>query len=154
MTDLDLDVATQAIVLDEIFPHAPQVLWRTLTSGDLMARWLMPPSGFAAEVGNRFTFSTKPAGNWDGLIRCVVLEVVPNERLAYRWTGGHAGNAGYGSPLDTIVTFLLSPTERGTRMRLVHAGFVLPLNQTALDNMSQGWRVVLTRLAALADEQD
>lgn len=154
MTDVELEPATQAIVLDEIFPHAPQVLWRTLTRGDLMGRWLMEPSGFAAEVGNRFTFSTTPAGGWDGLIRCEVIEVVPHERLAYRWSGGDPGNAGYGSPLDTIVTFFLSPAEGGTRLRLVHAGFVLPRNQTAFEGMSQGWKVVLTRLAPVVDEEE
>ena len=31
---------TQDIVVDEVFPHAPETLWRALTSGDLVGRWL------------------------------------------------------------------------------------------------------------------
>ncbi|MET0793173.1 MAG: SRPBCC domain-containing protein, partial [Polyangiaceae bacterium] len=51
---------TQDIVVDEVFPHAPEVLWKTLTNGELMGRWLMAPTGFAAVKGTRFTFQTTP----------------------------------------------------------------------------------------------
>lgn len=145
---------TQAIVVDEIFPHAPETIWKTLTSGDLISRWLMEPAGFEPVAGNQFTFQTKPAGAWDGTIHCEVLEVVPNERLAYAWKGGHAGNDGYGSKLETVVTFTLSKAETGTRLRLVHSGFVLPKNDTALRSMSEGWRTILPRIGTIADEQD
>lgn len=154
MIDVERHPATQAIVVDEVFPHAPETLWRVLTSGELMARWMMAPTGFVAEVGNRFTFQTTPAGAWDGVIRCEVLEVVPHQRFAYAWTGGDAGNAGYGSKLDTVVTWLLSKTDNGTRLRLVHSGFVMPVNETAFNNMSDGWKKVLPRLAPIADEQE
>jgi uncharacterized protein YndB with AHSA1/START domain len=47
-----------------------------------MSRWLrMEPIGFEATTGNRFTYQTTPAGEWDGVIHCQVLEVTPNERL-------------------------------------------------------------------------
>jgi len=154
MTDVELLPATQAIVVDEVFPHAPETLWRTLTSGALMARWMMAPAGFAPVEGTHFTFQTTPAGQWDGLIRCQVLEVVPNRRFAYSWKGGHDSNAGYGSHLDTIVTWLLEAVENGTRLRLVHSGFVMPANETAFRNMSEGWSKVMPRLGPIADEQD
>ena len=144
---------TQAIVVDEIFPHAPQVIWKALTSGDLIGRWLMAPSGFQPVVGNRFTFQTRPAGEWDGTIHCEVLEVVPNERLSYAWTGGHDSNEGYGSKLETVVTFTLSKAETGTRLRLVHSGFVLPKNDTAYRKMSEGWKDVVRKLDVVAAEQ-
>ena len=154
MTDVELQPATQAIVVDEVFPHAPETLWRTLTSGELMGRWMMKPTGFAPVEGTRFTFQTTPAGGWDGTISCQVLEVVPNTRFAYSWSGGHEGNKGYGSRLDTIVTWFLSKVENGTRLRLVHSGFVLPTNETAFRNMSEGWNKVVPSLGAIADEQE
>jgi uncharacterized protein YndB with AHSA1/START domain len=83
-----------------------------------------------------------------------VLEVVPNERLACSWQGGHNSNSGYGSLLDTVVTWFLEPQGEGTRLRLVHAGFVLPTNETAYRNMNEGWQKVLPRLRPLADEQE
>ena len=143
---------TQEIVVDEVFPHQPQTLWKALTDGELMAQWLMRPTGFAPVVGTRFTFQTKPSGAWDGTIQCQVLQVVPNERLAYSWQGGHECNAGYGSPLDTVVTLTLTKVQDGTRLRLVHSGFVLPTNDTAFKNMSDGWQTVLTRLGTLAGD--
>ena len=88
----------------------------------------MAPTGFEPVKGNRFTFQTKPAGAWDGVIRCEVLEAVPNERLAYAWLSGDANNVGYGSPLDTRVTWTLTRVKSGTRLRLVHSGFVTPTN--------------------------
>ena len=154
MTDVELQPATQAIVVDEVFPHAPETLWRTLTTGELMARWLMKPTGFAPVEGTRFTYQTTPAGEWDGTIRCQVLEVVPNTRFSYSWSGGHEDNKGYGSRLDTVVTWFLSKVETGTRLRLVHSGFVMPANETAFRNMSDGWSKVVPSLARIADEQE
>lgn len=143
---------TQAIVLDEVFPHAPAVLWKALTSRALIGRWLMPAEGFEAAVGNRFTFQTKPAGEWDGTIRCEVIEVTENQRLSYSWAGGHEDNVGYGSKLETLVTITLSAVERGTRLQLIHSGFLLPRNEVAYRNMSDGWKVVTKRLDQVAAE--
>ncbi len=143
---------TRAIEVDEVFPHAPEVIWRTLTSGALMARWLMKPEGFEAVVGNRFTYQTKAAGAWDGTIHCEVLEVVPNERFAYAWKGGDDTNVGYGSRLDTVVTFSLTPVAGGTRLKLVHSGFVVPRNESALRTMGDGWKKVVPGMASLMNE--
>lgn len=141
------------VVVEEVFPHAPETIWRSLTSAELMGRWLgMAPSDFAPVVGNRFTYRTTPAGEWDGTILCEVLDVIANARFVYSWTGGHDGNHGYGSPLDTTVTFTLEEIEGGTRLRVVHSGFVLPRNDTAYRNMSGGWTKVFPRIGAMTGE--
>jgi uncharacterized protein YndB with AHSA1/START domain len=154
MNDAALKSATQDIVVDEVFPHAPETIWKTLTSGELMARWLrMTPTGFEPVKGKRFTYQTTSGGAWDGVIRCQVLEAIPNERLVYTWKSGHAENVGYGAPLDTVVTFILSRVENGTRLRLVHSGFVLPRNDMAFKNMGDGWKKVVPTIGAIAAEQ-
>jgi uncharacterized protein YndB with AHSA1/START domain len=147
---------SREICVDEVFPHAPEVIWKTLTTGPLVARWLrMTPSGFEPVVGNRFTYQTTPAGAWDGVIHCEVLEVVPNERLVYSWKGGHPSNDGtYGSRLDTTVTLTLKKTEGGTRLQVVHAGFVVPRNDTAYRGMSGGWTQVVRSIGRIAEEED
>jgi uncharacterized protein YndB with AHSA1/START domain len=146
---------TQDIVVDEVFPHAPETIWKTLTTSELIGRWIeMAPTGFEGVEGKHFTFQTTPAGAWDGIIHCQVLEVIPNERLVYAWKGGHEGNVSYGSRLDTVVTWTLSRVENGTRLRLVHSGFVLPKNDTAFKNMSEGWKKVVRNLDTIAAEQD
>jgi len=153
MNDVAVKPDTQEIVVDEVFPHRPETIWKTLTSGALMARWMMEPNGFEPVAGKDFTFQTRPAGEWDGTIRCRVLEAIPNERLVYAWTGGHDGNDGYGSRLDTLVTWTLSPVSDGTRLRLVHSGFVLPRNDTAYRNMSEGWKKVVRNLGDAVEGQ-
>jgi len=153
MNETALKSHTQQIVVDDVFPHAPETIWKTLTNGELMGRWLgMAPTGFEPVKGKRFTYQTTAAGAWDGVIHCEVLEVIPNQRLAYSWRGGHEANAGYGSRLDTVVTFTLSKTENGTRLRLVHSGFVLPQNEIAFTNMGGGWKKVVPRIGTLAGE--
>ncbi len=144
--------ASDEILVEEMVPHTPETIWRTLTTGALIDRWLMKSTGFAAVKGTHFTLQTSPAGIWDGLIRCEVLEVVPHERLVYAWRGGHDGNTGYGSRLDTVVTWTLTRFEGGTRLRLVHSGFVLPRNDTAIRNLGEGWRTVVGRVGALSGE--
>jgi uncharacterized protein YndB with AHSA1/START domain len=150
VNDAEMQDRTQDIVVDEWFPHAPHTLWRALTSGELIARWLMAPTGFAPLPGTRFTFQTRPAGAWDGTIACEVLEAIPEQRLVYRWQGGHEDNAGYGSRLDTVVTWQLSAEDGGTRLRLIHAGFVVARNDTAYENMSAGWKKVVPAIGAIA----
>jgi uncharacterized protein YndB with AHSA1/START domain len=154
MNDAASEPGTQDIVVDEVFPHAPETIWKALTTGDLIARWLMAPTGFEPVEGKHFTFQTIPAGAWDGTIHCQVLEVVPNERLVYAWKGGHEGNIGYGSRLDTVVTYNLSKAQNGTRLRVVHSGFVLPKNDTAFKSMSEGWQACMRRLDDIVDGED
>ena len=94
MNDAASKSDTQDIVVDEVFPHAPETIWKTLTTGQLIGRWIeMAPTGFKPVKGKHFTFQTTPAGAWDGVIRCQMLEVTPNERLVYAWKSGHEGNA-------------------------------------------------------------
>jgi uncharacterized protein YndB with AHSA1/START domain len=154
MNDAALKSNTQDIVVDEVFPHAPEAIWKTLTTGELIGRWLMAPAGFEPVKGKHFTFQTTPAGAWDGVIHCQVLEVMPNKRLVYAWKGGHEENVGYGSPLDTVVTWILSRSENGTRLRLVHSGFVLPKNASAFKTMGEGWKKVVHNVGDIAGEKD
>jgi uncharacterized protein YndB with AHSA1/START domain len=145
---------TQDIVVEEVFPHAPETIWKTLTTGELIGRWLlMKPTGFEPVKGARFTFQTTLAGAWDGVIHCEVFEVTRNELLSYSWQSGVDGNAQYGSRLDTIVTWTLARVEGGTRLRLVHSGFVMPKNDASFRNLREGWKQVVGRIGAISDEQ-
>jgi uncharacterized protein YndB with AHSA1/START domain len=146
----DLQPRTQDIVIDEVFPHAAEAIWKTLTNAELIGRWLMAPTGFEPIEGKDFTYQTTPGGAWDGVIHCRVIKVTPNRSLSYKWKGGHEANTGYGAPLDTIVTWTLTPVDGGTRVQLVHAGFVTPRNDHAYKTMGEGWAKVVRRLDALA----
>lgn len=152
MSGTTLKPVTRDIAVDEVFPHSPEKIWQALTDAALIGRWMMVPTGFEAKQGKEFTFQTKAAGAWDGVIRCQVLEVVPYERLVYSWRSGHAGNVGYGAPLDTVVTWTLRAVANGTRLRIVHSGFELPKNDTAYSSMGAGWKKVVGNLDAIVGE--
>ena len=139
------------IVVEEVLPHAPEAVWAALTKSELVDRWLMP-NDFAPIVGKRFTFRTKPMGDWDGVVHCEVLEVVQHRKLVYSWVGGASTNAKYGSVLDSVVTWTLTPVDGGTRLKLVHAGFRSPENDFAFDAMSPGWGRVMQAIGRVAGE--
>ncbi len=64
-------------------------------------------------------------------MHCEVLEVEPHKRLRYTWRA---------SPLDTVVTWTLTPTPSGgTRLTLEHSRFV-PANVFAFEGAGTGWR--------------
>lgn len=155
MSDAATMTDTRDIVIDEVLPHGREVVWKTLTKAELIGRWLMMPTGFEPTKGKHFTFQTTPAGEWDGVIHCEVLEVTPNERLVYAWTGGHDSNATkYGSRLETVVTWTLTAVDGGTRLRLVHSGFRTPKNDLAFNRMSDGWPQVFQRIETVAGEEE
>jgi uncharacterized protein YndB with AHSA1/START domain len=142
---------THAITIEKVLPYTAEKIWRTLTSSEMLARWLMP-NDFAAVVGHRFNFRTKPMGDWDGVVDCEVLEADPPRLLRYSWRGGSDSNPAYGSKLNSTLTWTLTAVEGGTHLKMVHDGFVFPGNQFAFDAMSSGWGRVLDRIGELTAE--
>jgi uncharacterized protein YndB with AHSA1/START domain len=67
-----------------------------------------------------------------------------------RGEAGMRGNAEYGSRLDTVVTWTLAKVDGGTRLRVVHSGFVLPKNATTFRNLSQGWQKVVGKIGVIS----
>ena len=45
MNDVALQSDRQDIVVDEVFPHTPETIWKTLTTGEMIERWMMAPNG-------------------------------------------------------------------------------------------------------------
>jgi uncharacterized protein YndB with AHSA1/START domain len=127
--------STRTLVIEKVFPHPPEKLWRALTENSLLAQWLMK-NDFEAVVGHKFQFRSEPVKNWDGVIDCEVLIVDPLKRLSYSW-----GALGLGS----VVLFTLTPTEGGTHVRMEHSGF--RAEQTAAYNGAKyGWQNFLGKL--------
>jgi uncharacterized protein YndB with AHSA1/START domain len=142
---------THAITVEKVLPHAPEKIWRTLTSSDLIATWLMP-NDFAAAIGHRFNFRARPMGSWDGVVHCEVLACEPPRLLRYSWKGGSDADPAKGSKLDTTVTWTLTPVEGGTHLKMVHDGFVLPKDIYAFDAMSPGWSRIADRIGSTVAE--
>jgi uncharacterized protein YndB with AHSA1/START domain len=139
----------KSIVVEGDLPYAPEKVWRALTDTKLIAQWLMP-NDFQPHVGTRFTFKTKPMGDWDGVVHCEVLIAEPPRLLRYSWKGGADTNSSYGSTLDSVVTWTLTPADGGTHLKMEHAGFRSPQNDFAYEAMSPGWGRIMAAIGRVA----
>lgn len=135
---------TRSIIVERLIPHPPEKIWRALTQAHLIEQWLMK-NDFEPRLGARFTFQARPMGDWNGIVRCEVTAFDPPRRLAYSWKGGSLTNPNYGSALDSIVEWVLTPEPDGTRVRMEQSGFG-PRNKMAFAAMSSGWPGGLERL--------
>ncbi len=119
----------RTVVIERVFPHPPEKLWRALTDNTLIAQWLLK-NDFQPEVGHKFQFRSEPVPNWSGVIDCDVLIVDPLQRLSYSWsTMGH----------DSVVLWTLTPAEGGTHLRMEHSGFRAD-QQAAYQGAKYGWQ--------------
>jgi uncharacterized protein YndB with AHSA1/START domain len=114
---------TRTVVVEREIPHTPEKIWRALTQPDLIAEWLMK-NNFRLAVGHRFDLQ----GDW-GSVACRVLEVEPNRTLSYSWEA---------MGLESIVTWTLTPTRTGVRLRMEQSGFG-PDQQQAYQGAQHGW---------------
>lgn len=99
---------TLSVLLEQDFAHPPEKIWRALTQPHLLEEWLMK-TDFAPDPGRAFQFSA----DW-GHVGGVVLEVELHRSLSYTWGDDH---------LKSVVTWTLTPTATGTRLRLEQTGF-------------------------------
>lgn len=134
------DTETRSIVVERDIAHPPEKLWRALTQPHLIEEWLMK-NDFAPVEGHRFNLR----GEWGGVLDCEVLAVEPHRTLSYTWNFAHEDPA---YNLKSVVTFTLTPTPSGTRLRVEQAGF-RPTQKQALGGANAGWRQFLDRLDQL-----
>ncbi len=143
-TSAPSDVTT-SVVVERDYPHAPAVVWRALTTPELMGRWLMTPEGFAPEVGRRFTMQGRPmeAARFSGVVACTVLEATAPNRLSLSWDDARADRS-----TGWVVTFDLRDHAGGTRLALTHGGFDPDdaTQQVARRIMSGGWAHIVDAL--------
>ncbi|KHL03964.1 SRPBCC family protein [Sinomonas humi] len=150
MTDANAADPTE-IRVDDFLPHPPAVVWRALTTPELLAQWLMP-NDFAPVVGHHFTFRSAPieATRFSGVTACEVLELREPELLVISWADASPEN-----DMRTTVTFRLVAHDGGTRLSLVQAGFRADHqnDQLARKIMGGGWGGHLfRRLGEILDE--
>jgi uncharacterized protein YndB with AHSA1/START domain len=126
---------TRTVVIERVFPQAPEKVWRALTENQLIAQWLMK-NDFEPVVGRKFQLRADPVPNWNGIIDCEVLAIDPPKRVSYSW-----GTMG----MESVVLFTLTPAEDGTHVRMEHSGFG-PDNDAAYKGATYGWQNFLGKL--------
>jgi uncharacterized protein YndB with AHSA1/START domain len=114
---------TLSVVVERDVAFPPEKIWRALTQPQLLEEWLMK-NDFKPVLDHRFSLSA----DW-GAVDCRVMAVEPNKTLSYTW-------AAHG--LESVVTWSLTPTRTGTRLRMEQLGF-RPDQQQAYRGAKAGW---------------
>jgi uncharacterized protein YndB with AHSA1/START domain len=128
---------TRSVIVEREFPHPPEKIWRALTEPHLIEEWLMK-NDFKPIVGQRFNLR----GDWGGVLDCEVLQIEAHKALSYTWNFQHDDPA---FNLQSVVTFTLTPTSAGTRLRMEQAGFH-PDQKQAYGGARAGWEQFYTIL--------
>ena len=98
----------RSVVVEREIPFPPEKIWRALTQPHLIEEWLMK-NDFKPVADHRFNLR----GDW-GTVDCQVLAVEPQKTLAYTWAA---------MGLESVVTWTLTPTDKGTHLRMEQTGF-------------------------------
>jgi len=130
---------TDPIVVKQTYNAPIAVVWKAITEKDQMRQWYFEPmTEFKPEVGFETEFDVEFEGQifphqWE------VTEVVPETRIVYDWRyGGYAG--------DSSVTWELSETPDGTKLKLTHRGqetFSQDNPAFSREAGEEGWRYLL-----------
>lgn len=130
----------QTVTVERVIAQPPEKIWRALTQPALIEEWLMP-NDFKPEIGHKFQLR----GEWGGTLDCRVLKIKPYETLVYAWNFAHEDPA---YRLESTVTFTLTPTDGGTRLRMQQSGF-RPGQRQAIGGAKKGWMQFLENLDRL-----
>jgi uncharacterized protein YndB with AHSA1/START domain len=121
---------TRSVAIEREIPHPPEKIWRALTQPQLIEEWLMK-NDFKPIVDHKFNLR----GDW-GTVDCQVKEVEPNKTLSYTW-------AAHG--LESVVKWTLTPTSKGTTLRMEQSGFRADQEQF-YEGAKGGWRKFFANL--------
>jgi uncharacterized protein YndB with AHSA1/START domain len=127
-----------SVIVEREVPFPPEKIWRALIQPHLIEEWLMK-NDFKPTVDHRFNLSA----DW-GTVDCRVQTVEPNRKLSYTWDT---------KDLESVVTWSLTPTSTGTRLRMEQTGF-RPDQQPYYRGATVGWQRFLAALEEVVARTD
>ncbi len=135
---------TLQLDVDQTVPASPETVYRMLTQPDLYSRWFGPAGSRVTVEAMEITLGGRLALRieFPGTDFAVGIEgfyevIEPPVRLVHTWRATD-------EELVTTVAFELEPVGTSTRLRVVHRGFVDPVD---LEQNQGGWRELLEALA-------
>lgn len=129
---------TLSVVVERDIAHPPEKIWRALTQPHLIEEWLMK-NQFKPVVDHRFNLSA----DW-GTVDCQVQSVEVNRTLSYTWDT---------KDLRSVVVWTLTPTSRGTLLRMEQSGFRQD-QQPYYRGATVGWPRFLDELERVLERMD
>jgi uncharacterized protein YndB with AHSA1/START domain len=143
--------------LQRTIPAPPHAVYRAWLDPDLVRQWMVPGDRYEVErvdieerVGGRYSVWQTNSGASGGGFECEILELVPDERIVFRW--GFVGpRRAEGPVFDSRLTITLRETPPGsTLLTLVHERLddLARAMPDVADKVELGWEIVLEKLGA------
>lgn len=157
---MNLTAKHPVVRLERIVTASPARVYRAWLEPELIRLWLAP-SGLEVSrvevderVSGRYRIWQKGAGGDVGGFDCELLELVPDQRIVFRWSfvGPERGS---GPVDDSLLTITLEDAPGGaTRLTLVHERLesLRSAMPDVADNVETGWQMALDKLAARIPE--
>lgn len=125
------------------FSQPLEMVWKYLTTAELIEQWLMR-NNFLLKLYHQFQFNIEavPELDFDGIVYCTILEIVPFKKLVYSWKCGPGNGV---ITLDSIVEWTLHVKDNGTELQLNHTGFT-EKNIKLYAEMFNGWLKHIQRI--------
>ncbi len=144
--------------LERTIPAQPHAVYRAWLEPDLLRRWLAPGGlevtrvEIEERVGGKYRIWQADAGADVGGFECELLELVPDQRLVFRW--GFVGpERTLGPTYDSLLTITLREAPGGaTTLTLVHERLedLAAAMPYVAEAVGPGWDMVLDKLATMA----
>lgn len=133
------------LVLERVYPVAPEKVWRAWTDPEAVKQWWGPGTGepvslaeLDVRAGGRFRIVF---GGGDGSaheVQGAYVEVVPHRRLVFTWTWPNST-----PERESLVTIVFRAVAQGTALEFRHDRH---FDEAARDNHLRGWTGSLAKL--------
>lgn len=128
------------IVMERVYPHPRDRVWRALTDRAALGAWLME-TDLVPEADRDFRMWCDNGAGGTDIYLGRVLNIEPPERMLWSWRLD-----GEPQEHETLIGFALDPVAGGTRLTLTHRG---ELDPETIARFKSGWPAKLDALEAV-----
>lgn len=136
------DVIKKEVILQ----HPINKVWDAISKSEEISTWFIK-ADFKAEKGYQYTFNSGPNDKGCTTISGTVKSADPY-LLSYTWIVGD-------TKVETLVSWILTPTEKGTKLILKHSGISNYAGETAIamfESFNGGWNNCISELTKYLKE--
>lgn len=142
----DYSSADPNVTLSIFIEAPPSAVFRTLIDPEKIQQWFGVAAAVDPRIGGDWHLKMEYEKDGEKITTpaCRILDFVENERLAISWPDWRGDK----SVPDQRILWLLKPEGAGTRVELVHDGFVRAVD---ISDYPFGWGWFLSRISAVAE---
>ncbi|MDU1892518.1 MAG: SRPBCC domain-containing protein [Dysgonomonas sp.] len=127
------------VIVEKIYTVSISRVWQAITDKEQMEEWYFTIDDFRLEKGVEFNFHVTYEDK-DYYHQCVIKEIIPYKKLVHTWTHPTLSKG------ESLVTWELTPVDKGTKLTLTHSGlenFADLGEDFTHESHEQGWEEIL-----------